>query len=106
MFFELRQYRLRPGQRDKCVRFMDEVVIPFQASKGMVVIGSFVGQEDEDLYVWIRRFESEEQCKQQYEAVYESDHWKSVIAPELPALIDRDTISVARLQPTSTSLMK
>jgi hypothetical protein len=106
MFFELRQYRLRPGQREACVKFMDGVVIPFQVSKGMHVSGSFVGQDDEGLYVWIRRFETEEQCRQQYDAVYESDHWKTVIAPQLPALIDRDTISVVRLQPTAASLMK
>src|SRR5262245_19490482 len=100
MFFELRQYRLQPGQRQACVKFMDEVVIPFQASLGMVVVGSFVGQEDEGLYVWIRRFESEEECKQQYNAVYQSDQWKNVIEPQLPALIERDTIVVTRLQPT------
>ena len=58
MFFELRQYRTKPGQREKWVKFMEEEIIPFQVSKGMVILGSFVGQEEDDLYVWIRRFES------------------------------------------------
>ena len=60
MLFELRQYRTLPGQRDNWVRFMEEEVIPFQISKGIVVVASFVGEEEDDLYVWIRRFDSEE----------------------------------------------
>ena len=55
---------------------MDETVIPFQISKGMVIVGRFVGEEEDDLYVWIRRFESEEERQQLYEAVYESEEWK------------------------------
>ena len=61
MFFELRQYRIFPGQRDAWVKYMEEVIMPFQISKGMVVVGSFVAQEEDDLYIWIRRFESEEE---------------------------------------------
>ena len=53
MFFELRQYRTKPGQREKWVKFMEEEIIPFQVSKGMVILGSFVGQEEDDLYVWM-----------------------------------------------------
>ena len=29
MFFELRQYQLRPGKRDEWVKLMDEVIIPY-----------------------------------------------------------------------------
>jgi len=68
MFFELRQYRTQPGKREEWVAFMESEIIPFQISKGMVVIGSFVGEEEDDLYVWIRRFESEEQREQLYKA--------------------------------------
>ena len=61
MFFELREYRTLPGQRENWVRFMEEEIIPFQVSKGMVILGSFTGEEEDDLYVWVRRFESEEE---------------------------------------------
>ena len=84
MFFELREYRTLPGKREEWVRFMEEVIIPFQVSKGMVVAGSFVGAEEDDLYIWIRRFDSEEQRIQLYEAVYESDEWKNNIGPQVP----------------------
>ena len=46
----------------------------------MVVIGSFVGEEEDDLYVWIRRFENEEQREQLYAAVYEDDRWVNEIS--------------------------
>ena len=69
MFFELREYRTLPGQRENWVRFMEEEIIPFQVSKGMVILGSFVGEEEDDLYVWIRRFESEEERENLYAAV-------------------------------------
>ena len=58
MFLELRQYRTLPGQRNNWVKYMEEIIIPFQVSKGMVIVGSFVGEEELDLYVWIRRFEA------------------------------------------------
>lgn len=106
MFFELRQYRTRPGQRDKWVKFMEEVIIPFQVSKGMVILGSFVGQEEEDLYVWIRRFESEEERQRLYEAVYESDYWKNDIAPRVPDMLDREAIRVTRLEATPKSVLQ
>ena len=71
MFFELREYRCPNGQRNNWVKFMEEEIIPFQVSKGMVILGSFTGQEEDDLYIWIRRFESEEEREKLYEAVYE-----------------------------------
>jgi hypothetical protein len=60
MFFELRQYRILPGKRDEWVAFMEGKIIPGQTAMGAVIVGSFVGTEDDETYVWIRRFESEE----------------------------------------------
>lgn len=105
MFFELRQYRTLPGQREAWVKFMEEVIIPYQVSKGMVVVGSFVGQEEDDLYVWIRRFESEEQRAALYQAVYETDYWKNEIAPKVGQMLDRSRTVVTRIEPTPKSVI-
>ena len=35
MFFELRQYRTKPGQREKWVKFMEEEIILFQVLQGI-----------------------------------------------------------------------
>ena len=106
MIFELRQYRTKPGQREAWVQFMEEVIIPFQVSKGMVILGSFVGEEEEDLYVWIRRFASEAERKQLYAAVYESDYWKNEVAPKVPTMLDREAIKVTRLEATPKSAIQ
>jgi quinol monooxygenase YgiN len=106
MLFELRQYRIHPGKRDEWVKFMDEVIIPFQASKGMVIVASFVAEEDPDLYVWIRRFDDEEDRKRLYAAVYESDFWKQEVSPKVPDMLDRAKIVVTRLNPTPKSVLR
>ena len=106
MFFELRQYLIRPGMRDQWVKYMEEEIIPFQVSKGMVVSGSFVGEEEEDLYVWIRRFDCEEQRERLYEAVYESDTWKNEIADKVGSMMLRDKTVVTRIEPTPKSVIR
>ena len=57
-FFELRQYKIRPGKMAQWLDFMENEIIPFQVSKGAVICGSFQGEEDDSVYFWIRRFES------------------------------------------------
>ncbi len=106
MFFELREYRTKPGQRERWVKFMEEVIHPFQISKGMVIVGSFVGAEEDDLYIWIRRFDSEEQCEALYAAVYQSDEWKNVIAPQIPEMMDRERMVIRRIAPTEKSVIR
>src|SRR5437773_119992 len=60
-FYELRQYKVRPGKMQEWLKVMEEEIIPFQVAKGMVITGSFRGEADESVYVWLRRFESEAQ---------------------------------------------
>lgn len=106
MFFELRQYRMQPGKQAEFAKFMDEVIVPFQRAKGMVILGNFIGESDESVYVWIRRFKSEEERKELYDAVYQSDEWKEQIAPRLPELMDREHIVVTRLTATEKSVIQ
>ena len=81
-------------------------IIPFQVKMGMVVLGSFVGEEDTSVYVWIRRFESEAERKRLYDAVYQSDYWKNEIAPRVPQMIDREQIKVTRIIATPHSVIQ
>ena len=106
MFFELRQYRIRGGMREQWVKIMEEDVIPFQSGKGMVIVGSFTALDEEDLYVWIRRFDNEEERKRLYEEVYESDYWKNNLGPKIKEMLDRDSIQVIRLEATPQSVIR
>jgi len=103
-FYELRQYKVLPGMLDSWVKIMEQEIIPFQISKGMVITGSFRGETDPSVYIWLRRFESEEQRVALYAAVYESDYWKTEIAPRVPEHLDRSAIVVTRIVPTPKSV--
>jgi hypothetical protein len=105
-FYELRQYKVLPGKLDAWVKMMEEEIIPFQVSKGMVITGSFHGETDPSAYIGLRRFESEEQRVALYAAVYESEFWKTAIAPRVPEHLDRSAIVVTRVVPTPKSTVQ
>ena len=106
MLYELRQYKVRSGKMKQWVKLAEGEIIPFQVSKGMVICGSFRGESDESVYVWLRRFESEEEREALYKAVYESDYWKQKIAPRVPDYLVREAMVVTRIVPTAKSTMR
>ncbi|MGW7002264.1 NIPSNAP family protein [Streptomyces sp. NPDC054933] len=106
MFYEIRRYQARPGRRQEWVHYMEEVVIPFQSGKGMSVIASFTDEEDSDGYVWIRRFDDEEQRQALYAAVYDDDRWKDEIGPAVRELLIPEKTLVTRAVPTALSSLR
>lgn len=103
MFYELRRYKIADGKMDDWVALMEEVIIPFQVAQGMVIAGSFRG-EDETTYVWLRRFASEAEREELYASVYQSDRWRNEIAPRVAELMLPD-IEVTRIVPTPHSVI-
>ena len=122
-FFELRIYQVFPGKMVEWLEFMENTIIPFHVSKGMIIHGSFTeisydnfflnnGKremktlKDRNLYIWIRRFKNLDHKKTLYKEVYESEEWVKNIAPIVEKLIDRNTIVVHNISPTALSIMK
>ena len=122
-FFELRVYQISPGKMDEWVSYMENTIMPFQIEKGMVIHGSFVmdssdqfalengervmnSEKKGNTYVWIRRFESQEEKIKLYKDVYESKEWLENIAPTVAKLVDRNSILVQNLSSTPLSVMK
>ena len=102
-FFELRIYQIFPGKMDEWISFMEKTIMPFQIAQVMVIHGSFImessdqfaiengervmnTEEKGNTYVWIRRFESEDEKVKLYKAVYESKEWVENIAKLLQIL--------------------
>jgi hypothetical protein len=106
MLIELRQYRTRPGQRENWVRLFEQEVKPFQESKGMVILGWWIGEQEDDLFVWMRQFDSEAERERLYAEVYQSDQWKNEIAPKIPDMLDRDRMVVTRLEPAAAGVVR
>jgi hypothetical protein len=53
---ELRQYALKPGQRDVLIDFFDRQFIESQEADGMAIVGQFRDRHRPDRFVWIRGF--------------------------------------------------
>lgn len=106
MFYEIRRYQSQPGRRDEWVRYMEDVVIPFQQSKGMTVTASFIDEQDADGYVWIRRFESEAEREALYAAVYDSEEWKNEVGPPVYEMLIAEKSVVTRAVPTPASPLR
>jgi hypothetical protein len=105
-FYELRQYEVRPGKMAEWLTLMEEEIIPLQVAKGMVIPGSFRGETDDSVYVWLRRFESEAEREKLYAAVYDDPHWQTSISPRIGELINRETTQIQRIVPTSRSVLR
>ncbi len=72
----------------------------------MVVVGSFIAEEDPDVYVWIRRFDSEQERARLYAEMYESPTWINEIKPVNDGMIIREKIQVTRLLATPKSVIR
>jgi hypothetical protein len=103
MLLEMRRYQTKPGERDAWVRYFDEKIAPCQIAKGMTILGAFIDEEDETGFVWLRRFENEEDRVAQYAAVYDSDEWNNDVMPGCPEL---SGVTVTRLVPLASSAMQ
>ena len=105
-FYELRQYKVLDGHMENWRKGMQEEIIPFQVGKGMVIAASFRGEDDDSVYVWIRRFENEAERERLYDEVYGSDYWKDDVSPRLSSMLDREAMVVTRLTPTEMSILR
>ncbi|MBL8697076.1 MAG: NIPSNAP family protein [Alphaproteobacteria bacterium] len=105
-FYELRQYRIRDGQMERWVAFMEEKIIPFQTARGMTIVGSWTDPAQPDHYVWMRRFESEEQRKALWAKVYEDPLWAAEFRPLIAEMLDREKMVVTHLRATPKSPMR
>lgn len=103
MVVELREYKALPGQRQNWVDYMENVIIPFQRARGMTIVGSFTGSEDDETYIWIRTFASESERTRLYAAVYKTPEWENEISLRVAEMLDTDRVRVTLLEPTPGS---
>ncbi|TIO08242.1 NIPSNAP family protein [Mesorhizobium sp.] len=72
---ELRQYVLKPGQRDALIGIFDGHLIEGQEVAGMTIIGQFRDLDRPDMFVWLRGFDGMEARKNALTAFYEGPVW-------------------------------
>jgi NIPSNAP len=102
MFYEIRRETALPGRGKELARWMDEQIIPRHEANGMVVAGAFTDAGDEDAFIWIRRFRSEEERAEIVERVHRDPLFDSEIKPLMRPLVAGEAVTV-RLVPTAHS---
>jgi len=93
---ELRQYTLRPGQRDVLIDLFDREFVESQEAVGMAVVGQFRDLDDPDRFVWIRGFSDMPARARALAAFYGGPVWKAHSAEANATMIDSDNVLLLR----------
>jgi len=93
---ELRQYTLRPGQRDALIDLFDGELVEGQEAAGMAIVGQFRDLDDPDRFVWIRGFPSMPSRARALASFYGGPVWKAHRAQANATMIDSDNVLLLR----------
>jgi NIPSNAP len=93
---ELRQYTLRPGQRDVLIDLFDTELVESQEAVGMPIVGQFRDLDDPDRFVWIRGFPSMPSRARALASFYGGPVWKAHSARANATMIDSDNVLLLR----------
>jgi hypothetical protein len=93
---ELRQYTLRPGQRDVLIDLFDRELVESQEADGMAIVGQFRDLDDPDRFTWIRGFASMPARARALASFYGGPAWKSHSARANATMIDSDNVLLLR----------
>jgi quinol monooxygenase YgiN len=93
---ELRQYTLRPGQRDVLIDLFDREFVESQEADGMAIVGQFRDLDDPDRFVWIRGFASMPARARALASFYGGPAWKAHSAAANATMIDSDNVLLLR----------
>ncbi|SFP33121.1 NIPSNAP protein [Mesorhizobium sp. NFR06] len=89
---ELRQYTLKPGQRETLIGLFDRELVETQEATGMTVIGQFRDLDRPDMFVWLRGFEDMETRKDALTAFYGGPVWAAHRDAANATMIDSDDV--------------
>jgi hypothetical protein len=93
---ELRQYTLRPGQRETLITLFDREFIESQEATGMTIIGQFRDLDRPDMFVWLRGFDGMDARKEALNAFYGGPIWAAHRDVANATMIDSDDVLLLR----------
>ena len=94
--FELRQYTLRPGQRERLVGLFEREFIEPQEALGMGLPGQFRDLDDPDRFVWLRSFAGMEARAAALAAFYDGPVWQAHREVANATMLDSDDVLLLR----------
>lgn len=93
---ELRQYKLRPGQRDVLIELFDREFVESQEAVGMRVIGQFRNADDAAAFVWLRGFADMDARARGLQAFYGGPVWTEHRNAANATMVDSDNVLLLR----------
>lgn len=90
--FELRQYTLRPGQRERLVELFERHFIEPQEALGMGLPGQFRDLDDPDRFVWLRSFRDMPARAQALAGFYDGPVWGAHRDAANATMLDSDDV--------------
>jgi NIPSNAP len=93
---ELRQYTLRPGQRDVLVELFDRELVETQEATGMAILGQFRDLDRPDRFVWLRGFPDLTSRVRSLTEFYGGPSWKAHAAAANATMLDVDDVLLLR----------
>ncbi len=93
---ELRQYTLRPGQRDVLIDLFDREFVETQEEAGMAILGQFRDLDRPDRFVWLRGFPGMADRPAALASFYGGPAWKAYSARANATMIDSDNVLLLR----------
>jgi hypothetical protein len=89
---ELRQYTLKPKQRDVLIDLFDQYFVESQEAVGMTVIGQFRDRGNADRFVWLRGFRDMDSRRASLAAFYDGPVWAAHRTEANDTMIDSDNV--------------
>src|SRR4051812_11734754 len=93
---ELRQYELRPGQREVLVELFDREFVESQEALGARLIGQFRDLDRPDWFVWLRGFADMDARLRALTDFYGGSVWKANSAAANATMIDVANVLLLR----------
>lgn len=93
---ELRQYTLKPNQREVLVELFEREFVESQEAQGMRLIGTFLDMDDPDRFVWLRGFEDMDARKTALGSFYGGPVWKTHRDAANATMLDSDNVLLLR----------
>ncbi len=93
---ELRQYTLKPGQRDVLIDLFDRELVESQEALGMRVIGQFRVLDEADTFFWLRGFENMQARHEGLRGFYGGPTWKAHRDRANATMVDSDNVLLLR----------
>ena len=89
---ELRQYTLKPGQREALIDLFDRHLVESQEAAGMTVVGQFRDRQHPDRFVWMRGFPDMAGRHRALDRFYNGPVWAAHRTAANDTMLDSDDV--------------